>query len=315
MAAGAVVLAGAFGNAPLIWAQANQDAAPAGEAEQQLTRASAQIQKVTNRSIQIVRSAHFQAVGDASEAFMKITLNDCELIAQDYLEHFRAKGFDVKVPERLLTLVVFVDERPFKIFTKGVPNAVAGLYRRTENWLVLFDYRNISAPVERPGYQANMSVLAHEATHLLAYNTGLLNRHGDVPRAITEGLGTYGEVRKLHGRSQPGGINSSRLDDLAHIQRRVDWVKVADLLADDKTGFTSTTDRVLLSYAQSWLLVYYLMTTPSRLPQFRGYLKTIFTRSDAKHRREDAEANFGSLDRLDRDLRQEAIRLQQRRWH
>jgi hypothetical protein len=263
---------------------------------------------------------------------MKITLADCESIARDYLDHFRGKGFDIHNPAHRLTLIVFIDERPFRRFVKDVPASALGMYRRTDNWLVVFDFRNVPAlapsfagppfprsrrfeasRAERPGYQANMSTLAHEATHLLAYNTGLLNRKGDVPRAITEGIATYSEARRLHGPTEPGQINSARLDDLAHFQRMSDWINVATLLVDEKKAFGPTEDRVLLAYAESWLLVYYLMTTPARLPQFRAYLKAIQTRGDATHRLQDAESSFGSLELLDRDVRQEGIRLQQRR--
>jgi len=286
-------------------------------AEQDLKRAAAQVEQVTKRSIQTVRSEHFQAVGDASESFLKITLGDCERIARDYFDHFRVKGFDVRNPDRRLTLIVFVDERPFRSFNKGVLESIPGLYKPglykpTDNWLVLFDFRNVAAGNLRLGYQANMWTLAHEATHLLACNTGLLNRQGDAPRAIKEGIATYSEARKLHGQSEPGQINSMRLDDLAHT-RRVKWISVSELLTDDKAAFGPTGDRELLAYAESWLLVYHLMTTPSRLPQFRAYLKSIYKRTDAVHRLQDAESSFGSLDRLDRDVRQEGIRLQQRR--
>jgi len=296
-----------------ILARIGQGPGASGGADQDLKRALNAVQKVTGRSIQTLRSEHFQAVGDSSESFMKITLGDCERIAQGYFDHFRAKGFDVRNPDRRLTLIVFVDERPFRSLVKGVPESVSGLYKRTDNWLILFDFRNVTSRNLRQGYQANMWTLAHEATHLLAYNTGLLNRKGDVPRAITEGIATYSEARKLDGQSEPGQINSMRLDDLAHIQRRVKWITVAELLTDEKAAFGPTEDRLLLAYAQSWLLVYHLMTTPARLSQFRAYLKSIDKRTDALHRLQDAESSFGSLDRLDRDVRQEGIRLQQRR--
>jgi hypothetical protein len=309
----AILLAAILGVTRPILARIGQAPAAADAGEQQLKRAVSLIQRVSDRPIETVRSDHFQAVGDASESFMRMTLGDCEAIAQDYLDHFRAKGFDVRIPDRPLTLVVFVDERPFRSFVKGVPESALGLYKRTDNWLVLFDFRNVPSHVQRPGYQANISTLAHEATHLLAYNTGLLNRKGDVPRAITEGIATYSEARRLHGRTEPGQLNSARLDDLAHMQRMSKWISIATLLTDEKAAFGPTENRVLLAYAESWLLVYYLMTTSSRLPQFRAYLKMISTRSDATHRYEDAEASFGSLDQLDRDVRHEGIRLQQRR--
>jgi hypothetical protein len=278
----------------------------------ELAQAEARVEAVTSRPLLTARSALFQAIGDASESFIKTTLSDCEFIALDFLDHYRAKGFDVKRPAHRLTLVVFFDERPFIKFVPGVPEFVSGFYKRTENWLVLFDFRNVPVRERRAGY-TNMMTLAHETTHLLSYNTGLLNRQGDAPRAIVEGLAMYGETRRLHGRSEPGQIDSMRLDDLAHVQRRTNWKSVAELLADERAAFGPTLDHTILAYAQSWLLVYYLMTSPSRLPQFRAYVKAIYPRTDDRHRIEDAEKYLGNLDQLDREVRREAVRLQQAR--
>jgi hypothetical protein len=281
---------------------------PDEEADRELKQAEARVRKVTSRPIRIVRSAHFQAVGDASESFMNVTLADCELIALDYLDHYRAKGFEVKLPDRRLTLVVYFDERPYMKMTPGVSTDIPGIYMRPENWLALFDFRNVPMH-DYPAAKSNISTLAHECTHQLTFNTGLLNRQGDVPRAIIEGLGTYAETRSLHGRSQPGKINLMRLDALAHIQRRTKWVEVKDLLIDERNAFGSSVDQAILSYAESWLLVYHLMTSPTRVPQFRAYLKAIQGRKDPNRRFDDAETHFGNLDRFDQELRQASIQL------
>jgi len=278
------------------------------EADKELRQAEARVRKVTSRPIRIVRSAHFQAVGDATESFMNLTLADCELIALDYLDHYRAKGFEVKLPDGRLTLVVFFDERPYMKMTPGVSTNVPGVYKRAENWLALFDFRNV--PMRQyPAAKSNISTLAHECTHQLTFNTELLNRQGDVPRAIVEGFGTYAETRPLRGRSQPGKINVMRLDALAHVQRRTKWIEVKDLLTDERTAFGTSGDQAILSYAESWLLVYHLMTSPTRLPQFRAYLKAIQARQDPNRRFDDAETHFGNLDRLDQELRRESIQL------
>ena len=79
----------------------------------EIRRAEARAGRVTGRPLRRFDSAHYQAIGDASETFIKLTLSDCEQIAADYQNHFRAKGFDVKLPDRRLTVIVFVDERPF----------------------------------------------------------------------------------------------------------------------------------------------------------------------------------------------------------
>ena len=85
---------------------------------------------------------------------------------------------------------------------------------------------------------------------------------------------------------------------------------VSDLLADDRAWYGNDPDRMTLGYAESWLLVYHLMTNPERLPQFRAYLEPLRGRKDKNHRLDDARAHFGDLDRLDQELRQAAIKLQ-----
>jgi Protein of unknown function (DUF1570) len=288
---------------------------PAEEAEQELKRASDRLKAVTRRPLVTLSSDQFQVIGDASEAFMKVTLSDCESLASDFLGYYQNLGFDVKRPGRRLTLVNFLDERPFLEFARRFAGSASvfvwGFYSLAENWLVLFDFRNVPIQEGGAGYK-NVRTLAHEGTHQLTYNTGLLNRKGDVPRAIIEGFASYSETRPLHGHGEPGQINGRRLDDLAHIQRRKTWISATDLLTDDAV-FGPTLDHAFLAYAQGWLLVYYLLKTPARLPQFQAFLKTIYTRADKTHRLDDAENHFGDLDRLDQDLKREAIRLQRER--
>jgi hypothetical protein len=287
---------------------------PPEEAEKEREKAIAKVRAASSRPLNTANSERYQAIGDATLSFIKVTLGDCELIAQDYLDHYHAKGFEVKRPARRMTLIVFSEERLFLEFarksTRGVPPQALGYYSRAENWLVFYDIRNEPAK-ERGAAHKNVRTLAHEATHQLSFNTGLLNRPGDVPFAIFEGLACYSETRPLHGHSAPGEVNGSLLDELAHIQRRANWFHAAELLTKDGESFGTTVDQTRLAYAQSWLLVYNLMKTASRLPQFKAYLKTIYPRTTKDHRLEDAQKSFGDLDRLDQELRRESIRLQQ----
>jgi hypothetical protein len=294
-------------------APAGRKLTPEQEAEQERERAQSRVRAVTRRPLLNLHSEQYQAVGDATEAFMQRTMNDCEGLAREYLAHYQEQGFDVKRPERRLTLVIFHDERPFlefgRRFASGVSVFTWGFYSKAENWLVLFDVRNVPQ-VGKGAVLKNVTTLAHEGTHQLTFNTGLLNRRGDAPKAMAEGLAEYSETRALRGPAVPGQINGTRLDDLAHIQRREKWISATDLLTDDAVTFGTTLDQSLLAYAEGWLLVYYLMKTPARLPQFQAYLKTISIRTDKTHRYDDAEKHFGDLERLDQDLRREAIRLQ-----
>jgi Protein of unknown function (DUF1570) len=316
----AALVGAAFGGVDRTFGQemaaADRKLSPEQEAELERQRAQSRVQAVTRRPLLNLQSEQYQAVGDATEAFMKLTLNDCESLAREYLAHYQEQGFDVKRPGRRLTLVIFHDERPYlefaRRFASGVSVYTWGFYSKTENWLVLFDFRNVPQ-IEKGAGHKNVTTLAHEGTHQLTFNTGLLNRRGDAPRAMVEGLAGYSETRSFRGPAVPGQINGTRLDDLAHLQRREKWIRATDLLTDDVATFGTTLDQSLLAYAEGWLLVYYLMKTPVRLPQFQAYLKTISKRTDKNHRYDDAEKHFGDFERLDQDLRREAIRLQHER--
>ncbi len=292
------------------WAADGPD--PAVEEADELRRAEDRTRRVSAFPLVIRKSAHYQAIGDASATFFKLTLSDCEQMATDFLEHFRSHGFDVKLPGRRMTVIVFRDERPFVRLAENAPPGTMGFYSLPSNWLALFDFRN--APMH-PGAagQNNMETLTHEATHQLCFNTGLLVREADTPLSIIEGLAMYCERRRLFDRGKPGQANLRRLDELAHIRRREPWVGVEELLGDDRASFRRNGDRMLLSYAESWLMVYHLMSDPLRLPQFRAYLATVRTRRDRTHRLEDARTHFGDLAVLDRELRQEGVRLQRGR--
>ena len=107
-----------------------------------------------------------------------------------------------------------------------------------------------------------------------------------------------------------GRLNLERLDDLARRQRQVPWIPLRDLLTQDQILRSGSTVRVLLAYAQSWLLVHYLLKEPEVLPRFRDYLKAISSRQANDHRLDDVKAHLGDVDKLDADLRRYAVRLQ-----
>ena len=59
-----------------------------------------------------------------------------------------------------------------------------------------------------------------------------------------------------------------------------------------------------LSYAESWLLVHYLMKSKAQRPKFRSYLAGLPKEGQgtAANRVAHAEKHFGSLKKLDREL-------------
>ena len=102
--------------------------------------------------------------------------------------------------------------------------------------------------------------LVHEATHQLCFNTGLLSRQVAVPAWASEGLATYVE-RWQKKTTKIGEINGPWLVCLREAkQTDKPWIPIADLVADDK--FFDDEKTAQLAYAESWLVVHYLMKGP-----------------------------------------------------
>jgi hypothetical protein len=142
----------------------------------------------------------------------------------------------------------------------------------------------------------------------LTFNTGLLNRLGDVPLCLSEGLATYCELWRPGDRPPLGTINRPRLRAIAEARDpSAAWIPAAKLLSDDETLRAEPTRQQ--AYAQSWLLVHAFLTSRASLPAFRAYLDALRGRRDSRSRLDDATTHLGDLDRLDRMLQQAASRL------
>jgi Protein of unknown function (DUF1570) len=265
------------------------------------------------------RSQHYLGIGDANDAFRALTLQDCEAVAADYINYYTSQGFKVTMPAARLTVVILANERSSAAFSgsrglqKSPPKVgphliVPGQYETRSNRLVVVDLHAVGTRRVGPW---NLRVVAHEATHQLTFNTGLLNRQGDIPHAIGEGLAEYGAIRKSTGRTAPGQLHLESLRVLVNA-RRTDrpWYPVAQLLADDRPFLLdSFLPRQTLAYAQAWLLIDYLMKDRSRREGFRAYLDAIQPRTDSEYRLDDAEKHLGDLNQLDNQLTTYFVKL------
>ena len=174
-------------------------------------------------------------------SFMKITAGDCEMIAGDFLDHYQAKGFGVKRPDRRLTLVVFLDERPYfefaRKFATKVPVYAAGFYSRPENWLVLYDFRNV--PVNR----ARRRPKEMRGRWPTRRPTSCRSTRDCSTGKATCRCGRRGARLVQRDAAAPAVIASrdrstdALLDDLAHIRARLDWITATELLTDDAASF------------------------------------------------------------------------------
>jgi hypothetical protein len=256
------------------------------------------------------RSTHYLGIGDTTESLRSQTLRVCETVAAEYLDDYQSRGFKVAMPARRLTVIILADEVSRSAFqvgprVPGIPIDVSGLlvplghYEPSTNRVVL----SVHARGSRSSGLLDSRLAAHEVTHQLTYNTGILDRRGDVPRSITEGLAEYGKIRYSTKGTPPGQLHSNLLALVKVRKARMPWYPFIQLLADDRPFLLDSFKRLQsLAYAQAWLLIHYLMNDPSRRERFRAYLEAIRQRTDSEYRLDDAEKHLGNLDRLDQNL-------------
>jgi hypothetical protein len=270
-------------------------------------------------------SDHFLAYSNADAGYTEYRLDNCEMIHADFFKHFRKLGFAVMAPSEKMMVVVFDTQAGFEAYLgQSMPSAVTGIYHTQSNRLVVYDFatnrafaegskrleseakRGISdldvhrrsvllgRYVRERRNDTNISTIMHEVAHLLSFNSGLLNRAGDVPVWLAEGLAVYCESTIGGAWQGIGESNPGRASVLAGPARgRGDFLSLRSLVAsDDWIRKASRVDQVVLGYSQSWALFRMLMEEqPEKLS---AYLKTIHSRRTKEHRLTDFAEAFGA---------------------
>jgi hypothetical protein len=289
-------------------------AAPTAEDEKTAAAVRAQAKKAGLGEFETRTTEHFLGIGDGPGAYSTKALELSEEIGEDYLDQFRRRGFKVDFPARRPAVVTLKDGASYRAFSGDNPDeSDGGRYYPDDNWLVIFDFRADQAKGAAEAKRYNTFALVHETIHLLCFNTGLLDRHADVPGAISEGLATYGEMWTQRSHAALGGVNRPRLIALAQeTEKGTPWISISRLLADEEPLLDRKTAQI--AYAESWVLVHYLMETEERLPKFRAYLAGLhkLDAPDAKDRVKYAESRLGSLRDLDAVVRRHAQRMARR---
>ncbi|MCA9077130.1 MAG: DUF1570 domain-containing protein [Planctomycetaceae bacterium] len=260
---------------------------------------AASLKNELGESTEIVRSEHYiiATAGNRSHAEWCVEL--FEELMTTFLAYWESSELSLELPESPLLVVIHRDRATFAEAARieaGPEFAQAnGYYSMKTNRVVLFDptgnrkpSTNRRSPVRsRSDIQrfmaANPHVIAttiHEATHQLAYNSGMHTRYADNPLWLTEGMALYFEVpdkRVRTGWGKIGGVNRPRLDrfrkSLSGTQTfgrpiakgtgensllpSLRDARLTSLVADD-TRFSDPQAREV-AYAEAWALTHFLL--------------------------------------------------------
>ncbi|HEV7279748.1 MAG TPA: DUF1570 domain-containing protein [Pirellulaceae bacterium] len=219
-------------------------------------------------------------------------------IYRSFFRFFELRGLRLNSPEFPLIAVVFPDKPAFDVYAREhgfeLSPQVYGFYAPATNRVYLFDRPTPGAT--RGSWELGRQIVYHEASHQLAYNTGLHSRTGEMPQWLVEGLGTYFETKSVWSREPSTTQTRLHPDQAATYLAFVAKQKrpyLQDFVAKDALFQREPLD----AYALSWALTYYL--TEQNGAAYLKYMQKIAslpagTEYDAKQRLTDFEATFGS---------------------
>ena len=284
-------------------------------------RLVAELDRSVAPGFHVTHTRHYTIVSSADPRFARWTGQLFERLRTAFLAFWKGRGVKLADPEFPLVAVVLKDREQFSKFVRiGAsfdPTTTTGYYSILSNHIVLYDIARIpgqppaatSVEIRRRLSTAPQAIatVVHEASHQIAFNSGLNRRLSDNPLWLVEGMAVFFETPDLKSRSgwrTVGRVNRARLARFADfVQSRRGRGSLQSLVGSDRRFREN--DSAADAYAEAWALNYFLLRT--RRKQYASYLKTVSAKpvlkwdSPAK-RQAEFEAAFGQdwaeLDRM-----------------
>jgi hypothetical protein len=182
-------------------------------------------------------------------------------------QYFKKQSWPLEKPDFPLVAIVFADRASFETYAREelgqASQTVIGYYNLETNRMITFYV---------PDAERNVATLVHEATHQLAYNTGLQTRFADNPMWVSEGLAVFFESPNFNN---PSGWQGAGRVNRVNLLRFHDYVprrgpnSLATLLSEDDRFRDPAT--AADAYSEAWAFTYFLMRTQKK--EYIDFLK------------------------------------------
>ncbi|MGC4001804.1 MAG: DUF1570 domain-containing protein [Pirellulales bacterium] len=193
-------------------------------------------------------------------------------LSRAFTMYFKVRGFELREPAFPLIAVVYRTREEFQraVISQGMTPGehLIGCYLSSNNRTAMFDLDQGRGGANRA---ETLATVVHEASHQLAFNTGIHSRWAPPPRWVAEGLGTMFEARGVWDSqafpNRADRINRERLEHFRAMRKTRKPDAVLALLRDDRPFDAAVLD----AYAEAWALTFYLVETYPR--EYAQYLK------------------------------------------
>lgn len=223
-----------------------------------------------------------------------------EKLYRSFHHYFRVRGFRPQEPPYPLVAVVFRNEADYFTYASRegtkLQHGTLGHYSQLNNRVFLFDTRD-----DGGDWTTNAEIVIHEATHQMAFNTGIHTRFAATPLWLVEGLATMYEARGVYDSrlsdTRADRINRGRLRNFKDfVSERRPAGFMAELIADDAAFRSDPID----AYAEAWALTFFLVETRPR--EYGEYLaRTAARKAFTDYASEERVADFQDI--FHKDLR------------
>ncbi len=239
----------------------------------------AQLQRELGGHLEVTGTGHYLVAHPPGRS--SVWSQRFEDLYRSCVQYFSLRQLPVHDPQFPLVAIVWPRYADFEHYAasqgSSVSPGVLGFYSPISNRVTLYDQGG-GATTAR-AWQENESTIVHEATHQVAFNTGVHNRFTSTPLWVAEGLGTMFEARGVwdwgdHPR-QADRINRPRLAQFRQWQRlgRQPGAFV-NLVSSDRQFQTNPA----AAYSEAWAWVFFLTENYPR--QFGQYVERTAERPD-----------------------------------
>lgn len=276
-----------------------------------------QLLSVLPDGFQAHTTARYVICYDTSKAYAAWCGGLFERLNQAFMNYWTRRGIRLYQPEYPLPVIIFSSKTAYREFAKDelgeAAGSILGYYSLRTNRVTMYDLTgvesirsqrsrrstvaDINQLLARPEAEPLVATIVHEATHQLAYNSGMQTRYADNPMWLSEGLAIYFETPDLssyRGWRGIGQINRNRLNAFRESLTSRTPDAMARLVADDNRF--KNPENTLAAYAESWSLSYFFIN--KRPKEFQAYLQLVAKKprliwDEPARRLEDFKQCFG----------------------
>src|SRR5688572_22047924 len=178
------------------------------------------------------KTQHYLIAYNTSQAYARWVGSLFERLHSAFYTYWKARGASLHESQFPLIGVVFNNQESYALHSRKelgeATGSIIGYYSLRSNRVMTYDLTGIaelSGPADRaaarinqilsqPGAERTVATIVHEATHQLAFNSGLQVRYADIPFWVSEGIAIYFETPDLEsakGWRNIGGVNPVNL--------------------------------------------------------------------------------------------------------